>query len=229
MAKRKAKPKAKPAKRTTAKRVQAEDARPFKGIPTVAVKAEVDEDAWGEDCLTFKQRLFVRFYVGEAAGNASKAARLAGYRDDNANSLKQTAYETLTKPYVQRAIARALADRFGSPEDVRAGIAEIASGNAADYLRPGADGKLEIDLERMAEAGALGLIHRFEEEVLKVDGSPVATIKRKVRLYDRMKALELLGKLNGQFVDRHEHSGEVKFHPITLDGDKTAAADGDDK
>jgi hypothetical protein len=75
MAKRKAKPKAKPAKRTTAKRVQAEDARPFKGIPTVAVKAEVDEDAWGEDCLTFKHSNCSASSTASSSTGTSTAAR----------------------------------------------------------------------------------------------------------------------------------------------------------
>lgn len=219
MAKRKGKSKG---KRTTAKRVEAEDKRPIE-LPKIDAKPEIDEDVWGDDSLTHKQRLFVKFYVGEASGNASKAARLAGYRDDNSDSLKQTAHETLTKPYVQRAIAREMAKRFGSAEDVRNGIAEIANANAADYLKPGADGKLHFDLERMAEAGALGLIHRIEDDVLPVAGGDAVIIKRKLKLYDRLRALELLAKLNGQLIDRHEHRGVVKFNPITLDGDKEIA------
>lgn len=206
-------------KRTTAKRVAQEDAKPF-ALPTVPVKPEVDEDAWGEDRLTFKQRLFVQFYVGEAAGNASKAARMAGYRSENTNALRVTAFQTLTSPNVQRAVARLMSAKFGSPEDVRAGIAEIANSNAADYLKSDANGKLVFDLERMAECGALGLINRIEEDVLTAGDGGATIIKRKVRLYDRLKALELLAKLNGQLVEQHRHSGEVKFHPITLDGDK---------
>jgi hypothetical protein len=47
-------------------------------------KPEDEGDApWDEDWLTLKQRLFVKAFVGPAAGNATKAAEMAGYSDSN--------------------------------------------------------------------------------------------------------------------------------------------------
>lgn len=216
--------KKKPTKpKITRKRVQDTEDKPFT-LPAAPVHPETDEDAWGEDRLTLKQRLFVRYYVGEAHGNATQAARLAGYKDDNVDSLRHTARETLISPHVQRAVARAFAARFGSAEDVRAGIAEIANGNAADFMKLGEDGKIYFDMDAAADAGALGQIKALDEDVIEVEGSAGKVLKRKVKLYDRLRALELLAKLNGQLIERHRHEGEVKFNPITLDGDK---GDGD--
>lgn len=226
MAKKPAKPR-KPSRRTTTKKVQDTENEPLPiKLPDVTVKPEEDEDGWGADGLTLKQKLFVEAYIGPAAGNASKAAQMAGYRDDNRPALAVTACENLRKPNVQRAIARAVASRLGQPEWVRAGIAEIANGNAADYMRAGPDGELHPDLKAMAEAGALGLIQQINEERLEV-GPNLSTVKLKLKLYDRLKALEILAKMNGQLKEQHQHSGTIKFHPITFDGDKTISDDDD--
>lgn len=53
--------------------------------------------------LTEKQRRFVEAYMGEAAGNSTKAARLAGYKGSE-NTLKSIASENLTKPDIIAAI-----------------------------------------------------------------------------------------------------------------------------
>lgn len=50
--------------------------------------------------LTPKQHAFVAAYIGPARGNASEAARLAGYQ----GSLRAIGYENLTKPDIISAI-----------------------------------------------------------------------------------------------------------------------------
>jgi phage terminase small subunit len=54
--------------------------------------------------VTEKQRRFIEAYMGEAAGNATQAARLAGYAG-NERTLIQVGSENLTKPDIRRAIA----------------------------------------------------------------------------------------------------------------------------
>ena len=53
--------------------------------------------------LTRKQQLFVAAYVGEAKGNATEAARIAGYGGSDA-TLRQTGSENLTKPHIIAAV-----------------------------------------------------------------------------------------------------------------------------
>ena len=54
--------------------------------------------------MTHKQSLFVVYYLGDADGNATEAARLAGYKG-NDHQLQTTGSETLSSPVVQAAIA----------------------------------------------------------------------------------------------------------------------------
>jgi len=59
--------------------------------------------------LTLKQRKFIKYYL--ESGNASDAARKAGYALD-----KQQGYENLTKPYLKQAFV-ALMDKKGLTDD----------------------------------------------------------------------------------------------------------------
>ena len=54
--------------------------------------------------LTYKQSLFVAYYLGECDGNATKSARLAGYKG-NERTLISVGNENLTKPNIKAAIA----------------------------------------------------------------------------------------------------------------------------
>lgn len=54
--------------------------------------------------LSEKQRRFVEAYMGEAAGNATEASRLAGYRG-NRKTLQVVGAENLSKPIIAAAIA----------------------------------------------------------------------------------------------------------------------------
>jgi hypothetical protein len=190
-------------KRTTTKKVQASEKLP-PNLPNAKPTPEVDDDPWDNNHLTLRHRRFIAYYVGEAAGNATKAARLAGYRDDNYDSLRVTARRVLTNANVQRVLQAELSKGFGTPEQVRNSIATIANGNAADYLEPGEDGKLKVSLDRMADNGALGQINQVEENIIETTEGGATVIRRKLKLYDRLKALELLAKMNGQLVDKHE-------------------------
>lgn len=166
------------------------------------MKADIDEGAWTKDGMTEKQRRFVHFYMGEAGGVASRAASLAGYRDDNNNSLRATASYLLTCPNVQRALERERGRQFGSEEDVKNGIAAIANSNASEYLEQGEDGKYRVNLEKMAACGALGMIQSIQEERIEVPGTSIMTVKLKVKTYDKLAALAMLAKMNGQMVER---------------------------
>ena len=53
--------------------------------------------------LTGKQRLFVEAYVGQARGNATEAARTAGYAGSE-GTLAQVGYENLRKPEIRDAV-----------------------------------------------------------------------------------------------------------------------------
>lgn len=184
-------------KNITVKQVQDSEGKPF-AIPDIEHKPEVDEDPWGDDGLTHKQRIFVKAYIGPAAGNATIAAGIAGYCPNNHSSQKNTACQLLRKPNVHAAIAQALASRFGSPEWIRNNLIDIASSSFANFIDIDNDGNTKINFVRAAEAGALGQIKEYSEEVLKVSGVEAVTVKRSIKLHDKRAALETLARIDGK-------------------------------
>jgi hypothetical protein len=65
--------------------------------------------------LTLKQRRFCEAYVREAYGNATEAARIAGYKG-NHNTLKVVACENLTKPNLSFYISELREIVEGTPQ-----------------------------------------------------------------------------------------------------------------
>jgi hypothetical protein len=199
-------------KRVSAKLIRdTEDLPPRPPTGTFAAKPEPDDDEWGKDGLTHKQREFVKAYVGPAAGNASRAAEMAGYRSDNRESLRVTASENLTKPNVQRAVAKALARRHGGPKWTRAGLVEIARASLADFLGIDGQGKVKIDLRLAQAAGALGLLKKVR--VRETDMGQEVTIET----YDRMAALKTLAEMHGLLRPRDDDEKvmpQILFRPV---------------
>lgn len=191
-------------KRTTAKLVQATEDLPAP-VPQVDVKPEIDEDPLDDFGLTERQRRFVEAYIGPAGGNATKAAQMAGYKDDNYNSLRMTASETLAKPYVQQAIASAWARKRQSPEWAKAGLIEVAGSTMSNFVTVNPEtGESHLDMKRALTAGALGQIKEYREEVLSVNGA-ATVLKRTIKIHDRTQALATLLRLQGQLPDANVH------------------------
>jgi len=183
-------------KSITKKRVQATEDKPF-DLPKVEVQAEIDEDAWGDDGLTIRQRSFVEALIGPAAGNATKAAQMAGYRDDNYAALAVTASENLKKPNVQEAIALALARRRMTPEWAQERLLEISSASMRNFVSIDEKGRLSVDWKKAAEAGAIGQIREIREDVIDTGGGSVEVIKRSFKLHDVVGALRTVLQLSG--------------------------------
>lgn len=198
MAKKKPDKPTQPRKRTTAKLVQATEGQPYEG-PAVEPKAENDDhEPCGPDGLTIRRRAFVDALTGPALGNATKAAEIAGYASENRLSLGATAARLLGIVSVQRAIADALAARRLTPDWTRNQIADVASASMAAFMTVGPDGSPVLDWEKAAAAGAIGHIREWKEEVVTAgDGKVLTVLKRTFKLYDRMKALDLLAKMQG--------------------------------
>lgn len=172
-------------------------------IPVIPYAIPSPEDDSEEDCdgdgLTMRRRAFVEAITGIAMGNATKAARIAGYASDNTASLQNTASRLLGIVGVSRAIARKLAERRMDPNTVRADIATLANSSMANFGKV-VDGKFVVDWNAAAAAGAIGEIR----EVEMVEGADGTQIVRKFKIYDRTRAAELLAKMNGQLTEKHE-------------------------
>jgi phage terminase small subunit len=144
--------------------------------------------------VTAKQKRFVEEYLLDL--NATQAAIRAGYSPDTA---REIGCENLTKPDISRAIAKAMAERSrrtGINQDrVVRELAKIAFVNASDVI----DLKRATVLEE-ADREDLACI----QSVKVKDGN---TMEREVRLADKLRALELLGKHLGMWTEKVQVSG----------------------
>jgi phage terminase small subunit len=123
-----------------------------------------------EEQLTQKQRLFVEAYIGDAAGNAREAARMAGYSGDD-NALSQRAFELVRNPRIAKLIGVRVEQAVMRANEVLGELSAIAKADWQDFL--------EIRRDK--------------------DGDVIdATLK----LSDKIKSLELLGKYHKLFSDR---------------------------
>lgn len=145
--------------------------------------------------MTPKQAIFVAEYLID--GNAARAARMAGYEESSA---RVTGARLLTNANIAAAIAHGQA-RAAEKCEVRAErtlrkLAEIAYGDVAELLDE--DGSV-LPVPRMKE-GARTLIAGLDIEVTDGPGR-VRTVAQKVKIADRIRALELLGKYQKLFGD----------------------------
>lgn len=135
--------------------------------------------------LTEKQRRFVEAYMGEAAGNATEAARLAGYRGNDA-TLAAVGAENLKKPLIREAIDSRVAS---SP------LVATREERQQFYTR----------------------VMLGEEQDVRVTATG-EEIRTYPSLKERMKAAELLGKTQGDFLTRVEveHSGTIRAEGLPV-------------
>jgi phage terminase small subunit len=141
-------------------------------------RAQVDEDVVDPLAgLTLKERKFVEAYLGEAAGNATRAARLAGYSGDPV-TLAAVGYARLRKTQIRDAIAQLVDQDELVPsriERLRL-LAATARGEATDQ-RLTADGDIvEIRVPRRDQVAAIKVLCElagdFREPDKADDGLP---------------------------------------------------------
>ena len=162
-----------------------------------------------DELPTAKMRKFVQEYLVDL--NATGAARRAGY---SANTASEMGYENLRKPQIARAIDEELA---ADPGITRTRIvdemAKIAFSNMADYIRVDGDGDAILDLTQ-ANREQLGVIAEASTESITKPGDgkkkPSRTvIKSKVKLYDKLAALDKLARATGAYNDSLELKGSI--------------------
>lgn len=156
--------------------------------------------------LTDKQKRFVEEYLIDL--NATQAAIRAGYKVDNA---RQTATENLAKPYILEEIEKALAERSRrtgvTADRVLLELAKIAFVNVADVI--------DTDTATVAENASRDDTAAIQ--VLKIRKLGKDGMESEIRMADKLKALELLGKHLGMFKDRLVLSGTLEEEKSKLD------------
>ena len=144
--------------------------------------------------MTAKQQRFVEEYLVDL--NATQAAIRAGYSPKTAN---EQGARLLANVSVQSAVSTAMAERSrrtGINQDrVIQELAKIAFVNASDVI----DLKRATVLEEAAREDLACI-----QSVKVKDGN---TVEREVRLADKLRALELLGKHLGMWTEKVQVSG----------------------
>lgn len=163
--------------------------------------------------MTAKQRRFVEEYLIDL--NATQAAIRAGYKVESA---QQIGSENLSKLVIRKAIERAMAEqskRTGVTADrVIRELARIAFVNPNDVIDTRTGG-----IRRDATPDDLAAVQAVKVKEMELDTG--SSVEREVRLNDKLRALELLGKHLGMFKDKLDVGvdGELK---ITVDyGEKS--------
>jgi hypothetical protein len=155
--------------------------------------------------MTSKQELFVSYYLGEASGNATKAAAMAGFKHP-----RMAGSRLMTFDDIARAIAEKL-DIYAMPsKEVLSRLSELARSSADDFLsfKPDADPDYAayLDLSKAKRRRKLGNIRKLKQTSRKVkDGDDWITEREiQVELADPVKPLALLAKYHGLLSEKAE-------------------------
>lgn len=158
--------------------------------------------------LTKKQQLFVDEYLIDL--NATQAAIRAGYSTQTAYSIGE---ENLKKPEIKNAIEKALAERSRrtgiSADRIINELAKIAFVNPADIINFD-----EATVKDTATRDDTATISSVKVKTIPTDDGDIT--EREVKTYDKIKALELLGKHLGMFSDKFKIEGAI---PVVIQDD----------
>lgn len=148
--------------------------------------------------LTPKQQCFVAEYLVDL--NITAAALRAGY---STRTAAQVGYQLMQKPAVQEAIQNAMDDRAKrttvTQDKVIAELAKIAFANGADFaqvvtLKPGEPGRPGVQIVELTDTSSLDADQRAAISSIEETKYGI-----KVSTYDKVRALELLGRHLGMF------------------------------
>ena len=174
-----------------------------------------------EKKLTAKQQRFCDEYLIDL--NATQAAIRAGYSQKRAS---EQAYQLLQKTTVQNYIQKRKKDRVERTEFtqdmVLRELANIAFSNAADYaavVEKDAMAEVEGNMIPLLDADGNPVKYRTVEPVLTADLTEsqkraLSVIKKgrdgfEIKPYDKIRALELLGKHLGMFDEKITVKGSI--------------------
>lgn len=144
--------------------------------------------------LSEREARFVDAYIGEAAGNGTEAARLAGYKG-SASVLKVQASRLLTRANVQAALAERRKAQIAS--------ADLSAARVLEELRRLAFSDIGVLFD---DAGNLRPLHQLTPEQRACIAGVEVVIKNakagdgqtdtvhKIKVWDKPRSLEMLAK-----------------------------------
>lgn len=168
--------------------------------------------------LTLKQARFVDEYLVDL--NATQAAIRSGYSE---NTAEQQGSRLLSNAKVAAAVAERQADRVKRTEitqdRVLQELARIGFADIRDLFEWDVESATFIPSRDLTEdqAAAVSEIQAETTSTRERNGTTTdTTVKLKIKTYDKLGALDKLGKHLGMFVERVEHSGEIGTPGLTM-------------
>lgn len=149
--------------------------------------------------LTFRQRLFLEFYLGEAQGNATEAARRAGYSEPDVQGPR-----LLGNVGIQAAVDARLDEAALKTNEILARLSEQATSDLSDFVTITKEGEPRLDLKKARDRGKLHLVKK-----LTPTKNGIA-----VELYDAQAALVHLGKYRKLFTERVEQNVSLNVRDL---------------
>lgn len=154
--------------------------------------------------LTPKQKAFVDEYLIDL--NATQAAIRAGYSEKTARAVGA---ENLTKPNIQTAIQERIQEREKRTEVTQdmvvQQLAKVAFSDLKEYVEWGPNGIVIRPSDNVDGT----VLQSISETMLPKGGK-----KTEIKLTDKMKALELLGKHLGMFSDKMKVDLDVSLADV---------------
>lgn len=151
--------------------------------------------------LTNKQRAFIEEYLLDF--NATRAAKAVGYSEKSATLI---GHENIRKPNIQAEIARRLAERRMSADEVLDRLTDIARGDIGEIMDISGVG-FNLDMQKAKDAGKTKLIKKIKQKTTYFsgkDGGDSEQHEIEIELYSAHEALRDLGKVHGLFVERKD-------------------------
>lgn len=157
--------------------------------------------------LTHKQRAFVLAYLANGF-NATQAALTAGYSEKTAYSIGS---ENLKKPEIKQAIDSFFEENTMSAKEVLYRLTQHARGDIGLIWNAETG---QIDWEKARDLNLTHLIKSIYHKTTRIsrgDDDDMEIFEDQIVLHDPQKAMTLIGKQLGMFVEKTETklSGEV--------------------
>lgn len=162
--------------------------------------------------LTPRQARFVAEYLRDL--NATQAAIRSGYSPKTA---EQQGSRLLSNAKVSAEIAERRQRRAERVEvqsdDILRELLRIARTDLSEAFNENGTLKAVHEMPEDCRRAIAGI--EVEEPRYNREGEEIRGVVRKVKFWDKPRALELLGKHLGLLTEKHEHSGSVSFQVVT--------------